>query len=125
MTCTKDGQTYDIHINYMPKNGKCVIILFTALSVVHQDWGIVFMDEDPAHQDEVYAITDRRVFKEWVADNLGNAKFIWNSTPDEIRRWAQNSASDAPKRYVKPGLDYVTIKVSELAKHHFCEVITK
>lgn len=113
LTCTKDGVEYDIYIGGMPENGKCIMIPFTTISV-YEDYGIVFMDENTAHQDEVYAIADRKAFKEWVGDNMGNVNFMWNSTPQEVRRYGMGQ-----------GFDCVTIEVSELAKQKFCEVIKK
>lgn len=117
LICTKDGHEYDIYISGMPENGKCIMIPFTTLSVLSTNKrrrGIVFMDENTAHQDEVYAIDDIITIKDWVFDNLGNVKFMWNSTLQEVKRYGFG-----------PGLDYITIEVSALAKQDFCKVIKK
>ena len=113
LTCTKGGKTYDIYVHAMPFKDKCIILDYMALNH-HKDWGMVFMNKLTDYQDKVYVITDRDALKEWVDENLGKAKFMWNSRPNEARLYGSNM-----------NFFGVTIEVSELEKQSFCEVIKK
>ena len=114
LTCTKDGKTYDICVHAMPFKDKCVIVDYEMLTRGNRNWGIVFMNKLTDYQDKVYVITNRRTFKEWVDENLGKVKFMWNSKPNEAKLYRGNM-----------NFFGVTIEVSELKKQPFCEVITK
>ena len=97
-----------------PGKDKCIIVDYMMLSLPRGAKGFIFMNANPNSQDKIWKIHDVPAFKEWVDENLGKAKFMWNSTPSESRLYGQM-------------LNFygVTIEVSELEKQSFCDVIKK